>query len=447
MQLELSSEIVEEKTAQEKVVTFLIYLSIFLGSSIVFFATPFEGYFHYAVYLGLLPFFVRRFGVPRTPFKLLFFPLLVGIFQIMMGNNSVFGFVKIFGGILLSVTFFYYVMEYYNRDIEKMFKLYLTWAYWSAIIAIFQYFSFKIGFTQGWDLHWILNKAGGCVVTWEGAIRVASFYLEPSQLGIMLSPAAFVAAINLLRGKTFHFKKYQNVVILVALYLSRSSTGYLGLFLVLLIVGINYGYILYLLLFIVMGFFAAWGLYNTVKEFRDRVDSSMALWVDNDLSVKNVNSSSFVLYNNSHIAWENLKEHPLFGTGLGSHLMAYNKYSYTNDDKIRLKGFEFNTQDANSLFLRLMSETGLLGALFALALVFRCFVGFTGSEDEDMYWIISGALLVIILLYLLRQGNYFLNGFPFFVWMYYYTRQKFLEYREERVQARLEAERMAQMRF
>jgi hypothetical protein len=33
-------------------------------------------------------------------------------------------------------------------------------------------------------------------------------------------------------------------------------------------------------------------------------------------------------------------------------------------------------------------------------------------------------MLVIIILYLLRQGNYFLNGFPLFMWMYYYVRKQ-----------------------
>jgi len=446
IQKDLVAELPAERTAQEKVVTFLVYLSIFLGSSIIFFKLPFEGYFHYVIYLLLLPFFISRFGVPRAPFKILFLPFIVGIFQVLIGNNEAFLFVKIFGGFLLSVTVFYYVSEYYELDVEKMFKLYLTWAFWSGVIAVFQYISFKIGFKQGYDFGWILNKAGGCVITGDGNIRVSSFYLEPSQLGIMLGPAAFVAVINILRKKEYHYKNYMNYVILLALYLSRSSTGYLGLFFVFLIVGINYGYILYLFLFIVVGFFAAWGLYNTVTEFRDRVDSSIGLWIDGDLSIKNVNSSSFVLYNNSHIAWENLKENPLFGTGLGSHQVAYKKFSYTNDSNIRLKGFEFNTQDANSMFLRLMSETGLAGVLFAFLLVTRGFVGYTGDED-DKFWIISGALLVIILLYLLRQGNYFLNGFPFFVWLYYYTKQAHKEQVEEKHLAEQEAERMASMRF
>lgn len=440
-QLEIQSR---ESAQDNKIIDFLIYLSVFLGSSIVFFKAPFEGYFHYVIYLLLLPFFVSRYGIPSAPFKLLFIPLIVGVFQVAMGNNEPFLFVKIFIGVLLSVTFYYYVCEHYGRDVEKMFRLYLTWAYWTAIIAIVQYVSFKIGFRPGYDYSWLLNKGGSVVL--GSAIRVNSIYLEPSQLGIMLGPAAFVAVINLFRERKYHYKLHQSLVVLAALYLSRSSTGYLGLFLALVIIGINYGYLSYIVLSLVVGFFAAWGLYNMVGEFRDRVDSSIGLWVEGNLSMENVNTSSFVLYNNSHIAWENLKEHPFFGTGLGSHPVAYERFSYTKTGDLWLRGFEFNTSDANSLFLRVMSEAGIAGVLFLLFLISRSFVGQRG-DGEDVYWIISGAMLVIILLYMFRQGNYFLNGFPLFVWMYYYTKVASVEKDEARAEEEAARARLAAARY
>jgi hypothetical protein len=409
----------EEISTQEKTVTFMIFLSIFLGSSILLFKEPFEGYFHYVIYAALLPFFVSRYQLPKTPFKILLIPLVVGIFQIALGSNEV----------LLSVSVYYYVMEYFELNVEKMFKIYLIWAYWSAIIAMVQFICFKIGFKEGYDYGFILNK-GGHVITSDGGIRVSSIFLEPSQLGIMLGPAAFVALFNLTRKKNYHYKIHQSIIVLIALYLSKSSTGYLGLFLAVIILGINFGYILYVIVFFVLGYFTAWGLYNTVDEFKERVDSSTALWINDDLSYKNVNSSSFVLYNNAHIAWTNLKEHPVFGTGLGSHPIAYEKYSYTKSI-VKVKGIEFNKQDANSMFFRIMSETGVFGLVFIITLVFKCFVGYNGDENDN-HWIISGALLVIILLYLLRQGNYFLNGFPFFVWLYYYTKLSSIKYVEEK---------------
>jgi len=410
---------------KDKLVDFLIFTSIFI-STITFFTNPFEGYLHYFIFLALLPFFVNRYGLPKAPFQIILLPLFVGIFQILMGNNEWFLFFKIFLGILLSTIFYYYVIQHYEMNIEKMFGLYLKWAYWSAIIGIIQYISFKLHFRLGYNYEWLFNK-WSVVSSGEGLIRINSIYMEPSQLGIMLGPAAFVAVLNIMRKEQYQYKRYQNYIILLAIYLSKSSTGYVGLLFVILIIGLNLGYISYLLLFLLVGFLVGVGLYSSVDEFKSRIDAAVGLWIDQDFDIKNVNTSSFVQYNNAHIAYNNFKEHPLFGTGIGSHAVAFEKYSYTRS-VVKIKGFDNNSADANSLFLRLMSETGLTGILFMLAIVTQCFVGNDGKDDK--YWIISGAILVLILLYLFRQGNYFVNGFPFFVWLYYYNKKANLEQKQ-----------------
>jgi len=413
---------------REKFIDFLIYTSVFV-SSIVFFTSPFEGYLHYFIFLVLLPFFISKYGLPKAPFQIILLPFFIGIFQVLMGNNEWFLFFKIFLGVLLSTTFYYYVIQYYDLNIEKMFSLYLKWAYWTGVITLFQYLFFRLNFKPGYDFHWFLNKGGNAIG--EGGARLSSIYVEPSQLGIMLAPAAFIAIINILRRQNYEYKNYQNYIILIAIYLSKSSTGYIGIFLVILIIGLNLGYISYLLLFIFIGLIGAFAVYNTVDDFKSRIDAALGLWVDHDFDIKNVNTSSFVQYNNAHIAYNNFKEHPLFGTGIGSHPVAFEKYSYTRSI-VKIKGFDNNKADANSLFLRLMSETGLMGMLFMILIVFRCYVGNDGIDHK--YWMISGSLLVIILLYLLRQGNYFLNGFPFFVWLYFYNKKAYLEEKENRIE-------------
>jgi hypothetical protein len=400
---------------KDKILDFLIYTSIFV-SSIVFFTSPFEGYLHYIIFLLLLPFFIGKYGFPKAPFQILALPFIASVFQVMMGNDTWFLFLKIFIGMMLSMTFYYYVILHYDYDIEKMFALYLKWAYWTAIIGIIQYVSYRVNFAPGYDYSWILNKTTGIT-----GGRICSIYGEPSQLAIMLSPAVFVAIVNLIRKQQYGYKNYQNYIILITFYIAKSSTGYIGVFFAIVVIGLNIGYISYLVAFIFVGIIGSFAAYNSIDEVKSRADAAINLWVYQDFSIKNVNTSSFVQYNNAYVAYENLKEHPFFGTGLGSHPVAYEKYSLTNTDKISLKNFNNNTSDANSIFLRLMSETGLVGVLFMLAIVFRCFVG-SGGNYENNLWIISGALLTLIFLYLLRQGNYFYNGFPFFVWLYYYTK-------------------------
>ena len=60
--------------------------------------------------------------------------------------------------------------------------------------------------------------------------------------------------------------------------------------------------------------------------------------------------------------------------------------------------------------------------MFVIYFLFRNLV-FRQKSIDDEHWIISNSLMLIVVLYLLRQGHYFLNGLPFFMWLYYYTRK------------------------
>ena len=53
------------------------------------------------------------------------------------------------------------------------------------------------------------------------------------------------------------------------------------------------------------------------------------------------------------------------------------------------------------------------------------------NEISDYHWLISNAVLVIILLQLARQGNYTYGGFMAYMWLYYYTKKDYLKKTEE----------------
>ena len=73
------------------------------------------------------------------------------------------------------------------------------------------------------------------------------------------------------------------------------------------------------------------------------------------------------------------------------------------------------------MFLRLMSETGLYGLLLIMIFIGKFFVLRKKDNSNELYWVISSATLIVILLQLFRQGNYTYNGFMFYMWLYYYT--------------------------
>jgi hypothetical protein len=405
---------------ETRLVSVLIYLSIFV-SSITFFKEPFEGYFHYLIFLVLLPPFMSNFGFPRQAVALLGIPLLVGILEILMGNNTWALFFKIFIGVLLSASFYYYVILYYEMDTEKMFRYYLKGAVIVCYIGLVQFVSYIVHFTPGYNYAWILNK--WAIVPGGFGFRVNSIFSEASQFAIVISPACFVAIHNLIPGtNAYGLTRVQSIIVLVTLLLTTSTTGYIGLFVILFLFVINYGQIIYFLIGIVFTIFGANLLYNNVPEFKARVDTSIGLWVTNEFSVENINSSSFVLYNNYYIAVENFKSNFITGTGLGSHPIAFDKYSLTN--QTGYLDIHFNKADGNSLLIRLISETGLIGVIFMFIFIRRNFIRRNPYDNENPDWVISNAILVIIILYLLRQGNYFLNGFPFFMWLYYFVRKE-----------------------
>jgi hypothetical protein len=406
---------------KERLTDILIFVSVFI-SSITFFTSPFEGYLHYVIFLVYLPFFIQRFGIPTSPFKLLFVPLVVGIFEIMMGNDTAPLFSKIFLGVLVSTLFYYYVIQYYKLDTEKIFKLYLRGAVICAYIGIVQFISFRLHFSPGYNFSWLFNKWG--VVQGGFGIRINSVFSEASQFAVVISPACFVAIYNLVFRKELYLTRIQSYVMLIALVLTTSSTGFMGLFVIAFLLTLNYGrlgnFFLGAFLAVILGMV----LYSTIPDFKTRVDTSIGLWSEGNFSLENVNSSSFVLYNNYHIAMENFKHNFLTGTGLGSHPVAFEKYSLTKENGIL--DIQFNMADANSLLLRLISETGLIGVAFFYLFITRLYVRRNEYYSENNLWIISNAFLVIIVLYLLRQGNYFLNGFPLFMWVYYFNHSTYL---------------------
>jgi hypothetical protein len=159
-------------------------------------------------------------------------------------------------------------------------------------------------------------------------------------------------------------------------------------------------------------------LYTNVGEFRDRYDSLTGLFTGQEFKLGKTHGSSFILYNNYVVTKESFKSNFMFGGGIGSHPVAFKKYSLAS--KFKVAGFNNNSADANSMLLRLFSETGLFGVAIFVYIILKFYVRRDPGRDT-FHWLVSNAILVMILLNLFRQGHYFLNGFPFFVLIYIYN--------------------------
>lgn len=402
-----------------RIITICIFSTLFF-SSYVLFKEPFEFYLPYLFIVILLPFFILKFKFPLFILNI-FGPLLVfGLINIWSNDNTYPFFFKIFINIFISVLFYYYVMEAYKFDLNKLFDYYMKGAVIVSVIGLIQFISFQIDFKYGYDFQWLgWNKWAVCRGGTFG-IRLNSIFAEPSTVGGNIGTAFFVALYNLFSKSNYYISKKQSLLIIIFYLLTFSSVSYIGVFIALLLILINFGFVRYALIFAPIIIGSYFYLYNNVEDFRSRIDGINDLYGGEVTSSYKVNGSSFVQYNNFHVATENLKRNPLYGTGLGSHQVAYGKYSL-----VKAYGGinDFNATDANSMFYRLMSETGLFGLVFILLFIIKFFVLKQNDYSGKDVWLISSAVLVTILLQLLRQGNYTYNGFMFYMWMYYYAKR------------------------
>ncbi|MBL7912438.1 MAG: hypothetical protein JNJ41_15365 [Bacteroidia bacterium] len=428
---------------------FLIDVGIFSNlfyTGFVFFKDPFEFYFSYLPILILLPIFIIKYKFYAPSLYILVPLLVIGIFNVFIDNNTAGKFIKIFANLSVNLIFYQYVLQYYEFDVKLIFRKYLNISFIVCALGLFQLFSFWIGFKFGYDLtillplnKWGLNPGGL-------GIRINSLFSEPSSLGIAIAPAFFISIYQLITRTNDFISLKRCLVILICYCLSFSSLAFLGIFLSIILITLNFGAVRYFLFAIPLSVFLFFVAYNNATEFKVRVDGIKELFIDNILDeakasetkrakikriqsfLKRVHGSSFVFYNNYYIAKQNFAKNPLFGTGIGSHEFAYDKYTL---NKLIGGIYEFNTGDANSLFLRTISEVGLFGALFLILFVFKYFVSHDiAGGEENSYWLISNALLVLILLTYLRQGNYTYNGFFLYGWMYFYNSANYKNYSE-----------------
>lgn len=410
---------------QKAIILFFIYLSVFVNS-FVFFKQPFEFYFGYVIFLALIPVFISRYGFDRNLTRIFFVLLVTGVFNVLLGNDTAALFFKVYLGLIMSYLFYDGVLKEFDLDVESLFKWYLIGCYYISIIGFLQFAAFQIGFEPGYDFRWILNKwalaPGGLF-----GIRINSLLAEPTYLAGVLSPAFFVAIYNLTRREAYLISKIKGAVIIAVFILSFSALGQMGIFLTAALLMINFGLVRYFFVLTIVGFILFNILYENVADFRDRYDSLITLFTEgpNAFKLGKTHGSSFILYNNFVVTVENFKTNFMFGSGIGSHPVAFAKFNIAKG--IQTAGFDNNSADANSMLLRLISETGLFGTILFLYIVFKCYVS-RNADNESHHWLISNAILVMILLNLFRQGHYFLNGFPFFVLMYYYNYLSYNEY-------------------
>lgn len=332
-------------------------------------------------------------------------------------------------GITYSSAAFYLLLRANNYNIEFLFRIYIKIAFYVALWGLIT----EVMLLRG------IVYTDKIKLTSSGFYRIYSIMGEPYFLAVALLPALYFHTYCFLHDR--HYRSVLNNwirlgVIGICYIFTFSSAGFIGLAMIIIMYMWSADYFsllrgqLRLLLapvILILGIVFYNNLKEALSEFQERIDDTFELFSDGEVDVDAVseaNSSSFALYTNYIIAKESFVRNPLLGSGLGSHPVNYDITfaKYFPPEFITRFGV-FNKFDANSLFLRLMSETGLLGLLAVIIFLFRFFMGKRYIKNPKIRYlnIINQSIFILIFVRLLRTGSYFGNGFFFFIFIYYYS--------------------------
>ena len=406
----------------ENAVIILCFIPIFLFRYTFILFPGALGYGPFIAFYLLLPIFIIKYKVPFRELAWVVFILIVGASGVITGAIPNGVYIKVAGSIMLPYVFYAYVWRHFEYNVERLFTIYLKGAYAISVLGLLLFVDSFLGNNI---LHVLQLFISIKTIDASFGIRLASSLGEPTYFANIVLPAGVVGMFRLIVKKKKgigldYLTKRKAIVFILALLLTYSAIAFVGLFLGGILLLLRHGAIRYAIIIPLILIFARIVIFQ-VPELEERYQGVLSVSTQ-EKQTGDFHGSSFILFNHAYITWMNLKENPLFGTGLGTHTIATDKYSLGN------KGVEYhyrtqNAQDASSMLLRILSELGLFGGILVFIFLKRNFI--PRVPEDPVLWLISTAIFVTIVMQLLRQGNYILNGFPFFVLGFVFTRHTF----------------------
>jgi hypothetical protein len=419
----MGATVFDRKTSFVELLGICCIFSVFLDKAIrnVF---AFDVYFNYPIFLLFLFAMILQTGKLALPGRwfMIGFGIIFtsSIFILLITDRLGFEFWKQVFGILFTALVFYNVLYVFNFNIKKIFEYYLRFAFWVALFGVVNNALHIAG------IHLTYSVRAGVLY------REASIMGEPFYLALALTPA--IGYYSAFVGRTWKERKFQFIVIFTCYLLTYSSIAVTGLVCSVLMSLYLNDYlnvrknrlILAPVLLLPMVIFINF-LINNVNLINARFTDTTELFLSSELKTTEAgksNASTFALYSNYIIARDSFMQDPLFGSGLGSHPIIYKETFLKYFPSVFLERYGAqNQQDANSKFLRLMSETGLIG----IALFMFVFLRWIAPKDRlvtaELHEMgaINYSIFIYILLCLIRNGNYINVGFFLFFFMYYFT--------------------------
>ncbi len=423
----------------KKLISWAMVASVFMDDFIFLrYQLPFDFYYYYLIFAVSIIFYIKSTGsfqlLPRW-FTVSITALIITTLAVTLFEDTYsLGVTKQLVGVVFTSIAYYTFLAYNNFEVKRIFRMYIFVALFISLEGL---------------LEEILNLNGIHInerirMTTSGYYRIYGLLGEPYFLAVALLPSMFYILY-----KTTIFEKilskYNNLFITSAIFtcfiFTFSSAGFLGLGGIVIFWLYDKNYlnfrswkIILLPVFIALLMISFNNIQKEWLEFNIKFNQTLEAFRNNSTKKEDLtelNTSSFALYSNYIIAQASFNEKPLTGTGLGTHETNYKKYfsKYFDQDYVIRYGI-FNTADANSMFVRLMSETGILGLGLFFLFLFKNFIGKRGYAYPDLrdYTLINQSIFIWFIIRLVRTGNYFGNGFFLFFFMYYLCNKIIKEY-------------------
>lgn len=351
--------------------------------------------FYFIVTLNLVLLALRnQIFLNKFFFGLISFFTIHGVLNYIVVGSPISSLLAQLVGISLSCIFYYSLIKTYGK--QYLIKVYLQFAFWLAVLAIFMFY-LRIN-------------------VFLGAGRLNGILQEPAHYAAIMLPAVYMY---------WKQNKYFRVfVLIITIILSKSSIGFIGLFLMVVLPLFKVKYFMkYVLVALIPLGAAFYFLYSNwdvnvnsedsnffIRRAKQTVESFSA--IGDGKFKQSTNLSSYALLSNSFITKESFLNYPL-GTGLGSYVYQYDKY-YTLMELpqylVTIGFSKINNTDANSLFLRMLVDLGIFGLFLIVYFVLRAIYVF---KDENK--VIEQGTFFYLIIKLIREGHYFPPEFYFFL--------------------------------
>lgn len=289
-------------------------------------------------------------------------------------------------------------------DLNALFRKYQSVCGVVSLIGIMQ---FTIALATGTDIFGFLAS--------EPTVRAHSYLQEPAFLANFLTPCVLLYLMN---HQLIKKNKRNFIIVFTAYFLTLATIAYVTivLFIIYKIFKSRYRILMVALfvLAIALGGYMSYIESNNEREgyvgtMQTKVeDTASAIDYFDPVFFEGLNLSSYSTLTNLWVALH--APYRIFGTGIGTHAQ-----NYFNTYKSDFSAYGLNSDEAYSLFSRILSEFGYIGIFLLLLFMLKY------RNKQNFY---NTACLFYIVALCIRGGHYTVYGFFLFTIIYYLTSNK-----------------------